>query len=157
METGSSSSGASGLVAEAVRTAQDVEPIYGVDGDEKAMAALSIEKTMIEKVTSQDFEDKVLKSDLPIFACFTTSWCRSCFAFCLVTEGLAKEYEGRIKFVEVDAEEAPELTERYNIRALPAVLIFKHSEPVKNLLGFHSRGPLRNLLDALATGNREAT
>ena len=67
---------------------------------------------MITRVTGQDFEDKVLKSDLPVFACFTTSWCRSCFALCLVTEDLAKEYEGRIKFVEIDAEDAPELMER---------------------------------------------
>ena len=104
---------------------------------------------MITRVTGQDFEDKVLKSDLPVFACFTTSWCRSCFALCLVTEDLAKEYEGRIKFVEIDAEEAPELMERYNLRALPSALLFKHSEPVKKLLGFHSRAPVRNLLNAL--------
>ena len=48
---------------------------------------------MIETVASQDFEDKALKSDLPVFACFITSWYRSCFALCLITEGLAKEYE----------------------------------------------------------------
>ena len=110
---------------------------------------------MIEKVTSQDFESKVLKSDLPVFACFITSWCRSCFALCLVTEGLAKEYEGRIKFVEIDAEEAPELMARYHLRALPAILLFKGGEQVKKFLGFHSRAPLRNLLNALAAKSKK--
>jgi len=110
---------------------------------------------MVTRVTNQDFEDKVLKSDLPIFACFTTSWCHSCFALCLVTEDLAKEYEGRIKFVEIDAEQEPKLMERYRLRALPAVLIFRGGKPVKKLLGFHSRGALRSLLNALAARKQE--
>ena len=104
---------------------------------------------MIEKVTSQDFENKVLKSDLPVFACFIASWCGSCFALCLVTEALAEEYERRISFVEIDAEEAPELMARYHLRALPAILLFKGGKQVKKFLGFHSRAPLRKLLNAL--------
>ncbi|MBC8512718.1 MAG: thiol reductase thioredoxin [Dehalococcoidia bacterium] len=110
---------------------------------------------MITRVTSQDFEDKVLKSDLPVFACFTTSWCRSCFALCLVIEDLARHYKQRIRFVEVDAEDAPELVERYHLRALPAVLLFKGGKPVKKLLGFRSRAPLKNLLDMLAARKQE--
>jgi len=78
----------------------------------------------------------VLKSNLPVFACFKTLWCRSGFALCLVTEGLAEEYEGRIKFVEINAEEAP--------------------EPVESSLGFQSRKPLRNLMNALVTRSQEA-
>jgi len=110
---------------------------------------------MITRVTSQDFEDKVLKSDLPVFACFTTSWCRSCFALCLVIEDLARQYKQRIRFVEVDAEDAPELVERYHLRALPAVLLFKGGKPVKKSLGFRSRAPLKNLLDMLAARKQE--
>lgn len=110
---------------------------------------------MVARVTSQDFEDKVLKSHLPVFACFTTSWCRSCFAFCLVIEDLAREYKGTIRFVEVDAEDAPELMERYHLRALPCVLLFKGGKPVRKSLGFRSRAPLKNLLDVLAGRRQE--
>lgn len=111
---------------------------------------------MIEKITNQNFEDKVLKSNLPVFACFMASWCRSCFAFCLVTEDLAKEYAGRIKFVEIDVEAAPELMERCDLRVLPAVLLFKHSELVKSLLGFHYKKELKRILNVLIAGQQVA-
>jgi len=104
---------------------------------------------MVTEITGQDFDEEVLKSDLPVFACFTDSRCGSCFALCLVVEDLAKEYDGRIKFVRIDVEKEPELATRYHILPLPAVLIFQGSEPVKKLLGFHYKGSLRDLLDRL--------
>jgi thioredoxin 1 len=104
---------------------------------------------MVKEITGQDFDEEVLKSDLPVFACFTTSQCGSCFALCLVVEDLAKEYEGRIKFVIIDAEKEPELAARYHIRPLPAVVLFRGSEPVAKLLGFEDKWSLRNRLDKL--------
>lgn len=102
---------------------------------------------MIAEVTSQDFDEEVLKSRLPVFACFTSSWCRSCFALCLVSDDLAKEYEKRVKFVRIDVEENPELAIRYHIIALPAVLIFHNSQLVKRLLGFRYKTKLREMLN----------
>ncbi len=64
-------------------------------------------------------------------------------------EDLAKEYEGRIKFVMIDIEKEHELADKYHILLLPAVLIFKESEPMEKLLGFHERWALQVLLDTL--------
>ena len=107
---------------------------------------------MITEITGKDFDKEVLKSDLPVFACFTTPQCGSCFALCLVVEDLAREYEGRIKFVRIDVEKAPELAAKYHILPLPAVVLFRDSELVEKILGFRYKGPLRNLLDALIAG-----
>jgi len=104
---------------------------------------------MIAEITGRDFDGEVLKSDLPVFACFTNSRCGSCFALCLVVEDLAKEYDGRVKFVSIDSEKEPELAARYHILPLPAVVLFRDSKPVKKLLGFQYEGSLRNLLDTL--------
>ena len=111
------------------------------------------EGTMIIAITGQDFDEEVLKSDLPVFACFTNSQCGSCFALCLVMEELAKEYEGRMKFVRIDIEKEPELAARYNIVPLPAVLLFQDSEPVKKLLGFQYKGSVRHVLDSVIAGS----
>ena len=108
---------------------------------------------MIAEVTGQDFDEEVLKSEVPVFACFTTTSCGSCFALCLVVEDLAREYEGRIKFVSIDIEKEPELVARYHILPLPAVVLFWDSEPVKKLLGFQYKGSLRDLLDRLVAGS----
>jgi len=111
---------------------------------------------MIAEITGQEFDEEVLKSDLPVFACFTTPSCGSCFALSLVMEDLAKEYERRIKFVRIDVEKDSELAARYNILPLPAALLFRGSEPVKKLLGFHYKGSVRHLLDSVITGTEHS-
>ena len=112
---------------------------------------------MIIEITGRDFDDEVVKSELPVFVCFTTSPCGSCFALCLVTEYLAEEYEGRIKFVKIDVEKEPELAARYNILPLPTVLLFQHGKPLKKLGGFQSKAYLRNSLNALIAENKHSS
>lgn len=104
---------------------------------------------MITEIAGQDFDEEVLKSDIPVLACFTTSQCGSCFALCLVMEDLAKQYEGRTKFVRIDVEKEPELAVTYNILPLPAMLLFRDAEPVMRALGFQYKGSLRDLLDSV--------
>ena len=91
----------------------------------------------------------MLQYDIPVFACFTKFECGSCFALHLVTEVLAKEYEGRVKFVRIDVEKEPEPAAEYRIIPLPAVIVFRDAEPVKKVLGFQERWALRDLLDTL--------
>ena len=104
---------------------------------------------MITEITGHDFEEEVVQCDIPVFACFTRSECGSCFALHLVTESLAREYEGRVKFVRIDVEQEPELAAKYRIIPLPAMILFRDSEPVKRLLGFQERWVLGDLLDML--------
>ena len=110
---------------------------------------------MIE-ITGRDFDNEVLESELPVFACFTASPCGACFALCLVTEDLTEEYEGRIKFVKIDVEKEPDLAARYNILPLPALLLFQHGKPVKKLGGFQSKAYLKKSLNALIAKNEHS-
>jgi thioredoxin 1 len=110
---------------------------------------------MIE-ITGRDFDDEVLKSELPVLACFSTSPCGACFALCLVTEDLTEEYEGRIKFVKIDVEKEHDLAARYNIIPLPALLLFQHGKPVKKLGGFQSKAYLKKSLTALIAENEHS-
>ncbi len=104
---------------------------------------------MVEYVTDQNFEDEVLKSDLPVFVCFSATRCGSCFALCLVVDDLAEEYDGRMKFVMIDVEKEPQLAAKYHILPLPAVLLFRHGKSLKELGGFHDKAHLKNALNAL--------
>ncbi len=112
---------------------------------------------MITDIAGPDFDEEVLNSDIPVFACFTTSQCGSCFALCLVMEDLAKEYEGRIKFVMINAEKELQLAAKYNIIPLPAMLLFRDSEPVMRSLGFQYKSSLRDLLDSVLVGSEQIT
>jgi thioredoxin 1 len=105
---------------------------------------------MIE-VTERDFDKEVLDCKLPVFACFTARWCHTCYPTCLSAGELAREYEGSVKFVRVDTEECPVASELYHVIAVPTILLFKDSQPVKKLLGFQERGSLKRLLGDAVT------
>jgi len=49
---------------------------------------------MLTDITEQNFDDEVLNSDLPVFTCFITSWCHSCYPTCLAADELAGEGKG---------------------------------------------------------------
>ena len=109
---------------------------------------------MIE-VTERDFEKEVLDCKLPVFACFTTKWCHSCYPTCLFANELVKEYDGSVKFVRLDMEKSPEISERYHIITVPTILLFQDSQLVKKLVGFQERSSLRALLNSATAENEQ--
>ena len=117
----------------------------------------------MKEITDRDFEKEVLECQIPVFTCFTTKWCHSCYPTCLFGDDLANEYEDRVKFVKVDVEKIPHVLAGYRIIAVPTILIFKDSQPVKTLLGLQERSSLRALLDSVTSesdkslGNRLET
>ena len=107
----------------------------------------------MKEIADRDFDKEVLECQLPVFACFTTKWCHSCYPTCLFADELLNEYDDRVKYVRVDIEESPEVAQRYNVVAVPTILIFKESQPVKKLLGFQERRSLRALLNSVTSEN----
>ena len=107
---------------------------------------------VVDEITGQDFSEKVLQSDLPVFACFTASKCSSCFPACMVANSLAEEYDQRVKFTKCDIEKCPKMMERYNIRVSPTIVIFQNAKIVKKLVGFQERHSLKRLLETCVKG-----
>ena len=103
---------------------------------------------MIE-ISERDFNKEVLECELPVFACFTTQWCGHCFPVCLTADELENQYEGRIKFVRIDKENATEIADEYNITVVPSIILFQNSQMTKKLLGYQGKVALRDSLDDL--------
>ena len=101
---------------------------------------------MIE-ITHRNFEKEVLECELPVFVCFTTEWCHSCYPTCLLADQLDTAYDNRVKFVRLDKEKSLEIARKYHIIAVPTMLIFQDAQPEERLLGFQDRGYLREILD----------
>jgi thioredoxin 1 len=104
-----------------------------------------------KEIIDRDFKREVLEGQIPVFACFTTRWCHSCYPTCLLSDELANEYEGRVKFVKIDVGKIPRVTAGYRIIAVPTILIFKGSQPVKTLLGIQDRSSLKALLNSVTS------
>ena len=103
------------------------------------------------EVTDEQFEQEVLNADLPVMVDFWAEWCGPCKIVSPMVEELAKEYSGKIKFVKLDTEENFNTPDRYGIRSLPTLMIFKGGEQVDQIFGARPKTELkRSLENALA-------
>ena len=89
--------------------------------------------------TDQNFEDEVIKSDIPVLVDFWAPWCAPCRIVSPIIEELAKEYEGKLKVGKVNVDENPNSASRFGIMSIPSVLVFKNGEPIKTMVGAQSK------------------
>lgn len=98
-------------------------------------------------VTSNDFNDKVLSSDVPVLVDFWAEWCGPCKAIGPSVEQLATEYEGRAKVVKVDVDREGDLAMRYGVMSIPALLVFKGGKVVDSMVGAAPKAQIAALID----------
>lgn len=98
-------------------------------------------------VKGDNFETEVLKSDVPVLVDFWAPWCGPCKMLAPTVEQLASEYEGKLKVVKVNTDEAPEIANRYNVMSIPTLILFVNGEPVAREVGLQPIDRLRQLVD----------
>ncbi len=96
---------------------------------------------------TENFDQVVLGSDLPVLVDFFATWCGPCKMLTPVLEELAKAYEGRARIVKVDVDESPELAGKYGVSAVPSLKLFQKGEVQQQTMGFQSRKDLAAMLD----------
>ncbi len=100
-----------------------------------------------QEITDTEFEQEVLKADLPVVVDFWAEWCGPCHQIAPILERLAEEYDGKIKFVKVDTEENFETPSSYGILSLPTLLVFKEGQQIERITGARPKGDLKRYLD----------
>lgn len=100
-------------------------------------------------IRERDFEEMVLKSELPVVVDFWAPWCAPCLALNPVLEELEKAYQGRVRFAKLNVEENPQVPARLGVRALPSLFIFKKGTVVANLVGLMSLEKVKQLVENL--------
>ncbi|MDP6558941.1 MAG: thioredoxin [Candidatus Binatia bacterium] len=96
----------------------------------------------IEHVGDGNFEAEVIHSQLPVLIDFWAPWCGPCKTIAPVVEGLAKEYEGRLKVVKLNVDDNPVTPTRYGVRGIPNLLILKEGTVKEQLVGAVPKGKL---------------
>ncbi|OGX39801.1 MAG: thioredoxin [Omnitrophica WOR_2 bacterium RIFCSPHIGHO2_02_FULL_50_17] len=97
---------------------------------------------MVRNVTDRNFEDEVVKSDVPVLVDFWAEWCGPCRMIGPIVDEIASELKGKLKVVKVNVDDAQELAGQYNIMSIPTLLIFKDGEPVEQMVGAMSKDQL---------------
>lgn len=86
-------------------------------------------------VTKENFENEVLKSDLPVLVDFWASWCGPCKMLGPIVAQIAEENQGVVKVGKVNVDEQEELASKYGIVSIPTVILFKGGQAVKTSVG----------------------
>lgn len=104
---------------------------------------------MVTEVTDQDFEDEVIKSNLPVLVDLWAPWCGPCRIVSPVVDRLAERYEGRFKFCRLNVDESPQIAAKYRIMAIPTLMFFKGGEAVDTVVGAVPERILQPKIDEL--------
>ena len=96
------------------------------------------------KITEENFEEEVMKSDKTVIVDFYAEWCGPCKMMSPVIDGIAEELGETVKVGKVNTDENIDLAQRFNIMSIPTIMIFKNGNLVKTFIGVTSKSELLN-------------
>lgn len=97
----------------------------------------------VDFVTEEEFQEKVLDSDLPVLVDFTAAWCGPCKMVSPIVEELAGEWEGRARVFKMDVDTNPAVPIQFGILGIPALLLFVGGEVAARVAGFKPKKQLQ--------------
>ena len=101
--------------------------------------------------TDQNFEEEVLKSDVPVLVDFWAPWCGPCRVQGPIIEELAKEHEGKgVKIGKLNVDENPKTAQNYQVMSIPTLGFFKGGEMVGQAVGVQQKDDLEKKIEELS-------
>ena len=104
---------------------------------------------MLTNVTSENFNEEVRDSNIPVIADFWAGWCAPCMMMGPVFEELSNDYEGKLKFAKINTEAEQELAGSMGIMGIPCLIVFDKGEEVDRIVGYAPKEVLKEKIDAI--------
>ena len=98
------------------------------------------------KITRENFENEVMKSNSPVLIDFWAPWCGPCRMMGPIIEQLAEEYEGKAKVGKVNVDEEGELSQAFGVMSIPTIVLVKDGKVVKQAVGARPKAEVEAML-----------
>lgn len=102
----------------------------------------------IVNVTDDTFEQEVLSADTPVLVDFWAEWCGPCRMIAPVLEEIATEFDGRVKITKVDIDQNKSIPQKYGVRGIPTLMLFKNGELESTKVGALSKSQLTAFVES---------
>jgi thioredoxin 1 len=100
----------------------------------------------VKEISSENFNQEVLESDLPVLVDFWAEWCGPCKQLAPTVEDVANEMVGSIKVCKMDVDSNQDIAVQFGVRSIPTLLIFKNGEVASTQIGAISKQQLEEFI-----------
>ena len=101
----------------------------------------------VKVFTDTDFDNTVKQASVPVLVDFWAEWCGPCRRLAPTVDALADEYQGKVTVGKLNVDENPMTAEKFNIRGIPTLLLFKGGEMVEQVVGLAEKDRLKKIID----------
>tara|TARA_B100000287_G_C20579944_1_gene759938 strand:+ start:635 stop:964 length:330 start_codon:yes stop_codon:yes gene_type:complete len=106
-------------------------------------------KGSVVHVTESNFEEEVVKSDVPVLVDFWAEWCGPCKMIAPILDEIAKEYGEKLKICKIDVDSNPDIAPKFGIRGIPTLIMFKDGNAESTKVGAVSKSQLIEFVDEI--------
>ena len=101
---------------------------------------------MALSVNDTNFEQEVLKSEIPVLVDFWAPWCGPCQIVGPIIEEISQEYSEKLKVCKVNVDDAPNTAANYGVMSIPTLAVFKNGKAVDKIVGAQPKSELEAIL-----------
>ena len=100
-------------------------------------------------ITESNFEEEVLKSEIPVLVDFYADWCGPCKMMAPIVKELAEKFAGKCKVGKCNIDENLKVAQNYRVMSIPTFIVFKNGEAVVTAVGAMNKNDLESKINAV--------